>query len=96
MGTITETDLRALVGEQQVLMCEHSGHRVEAGHADEPATHYVRARHKECGRISDIYASCPGFVALTRSNETTIRCGSCRESVPGPEIILILAPIGGS
>lgn len=93
MSTETSVDIAALVGEMEAPACEHSQHGMKrADHTDEAASHYLRFNCPECGYATDVYAACPGFVAMVAGNDLG-RCPGCGVATPASECITILGPV---
>jgi ribosomal protein S27E len=93
MSTELDLDLSALVGEMEALVCEHSQHGLaRVDHTDEAASHYLRFNCPECGYMTDVYAACPGFVAMVRGDNLG-HCRGCEASLPSSECITILGPV---
>lgn len=94
MSTELDLDIAALVGEMEAVPCEHSQRGLaRVDHTDEAASHYLSFNCPECGYATDVYAACPGFVAMIRGNNNLGRCRGCEASLPSSECIAILGPV---
>lgn len=99
MSTVTEIDydidLSILVGPMEPIVCEHSNHHTNPIlHDRGPATHYVQARHEDCG-WTVMYAACARWVEMiTLYRDEYLRCMGCKTQMPVSGIT-VLGPVNG-